>query len=254
MNAVARFENRELGFCIDAKEHGGIPVFAANLVCDLLGIENSRDALASMDDDEKITVANPDGNPRAGIPHQLNYVTEAGLYSLILRSRKPEAKAFKRWITHEVLPAIRRTKGYMIAGKDDSPEEILARAVLVANDTISRMKSQIDMDRPKVIFAEAVDASHTSILTGDLAKLLRQNGVEMGQNRLFAWMRDNGYLMKFGESRNMPTQYAMELGLFEIKERTVNNPDGSIRITKTPKITGKGQIYFVNKFKLKSTA
>lgn len=111
-----------------------------------------------------------------------------------------------------------------------------------------RLASKVREDAPKVIFAESVSASHTSILVGDLAKLLRQNGIQMGQNRLFDWLRRRGYLIKSGSSRNMPTQRAMELGLFEIKERTINNPDGSVRITRTPKVTGKGQIYFANIF------
>lgn len=137
----------------------------------------------------------------------------------------------------------------------NSPEQIMARALLVADNTIKQLREEkqlltekIEADKSKVLFADAVSASETSILIGDLAKILKQNGVEMGANRLFERLRNDGYLMKNGESRNMPTQRAMEMRLFEVKERTINNPDGSIRITKTPKVTGKGQQYFVNYF------
>lgn len=116
------------------------------------------------------------------------------------------------------------------------------------NEQVLNLETRLEADKPKVIFADAVTASHTSILIGDLAKLLKQNGVEMGQKRLFEWLRVNGYLMKGGNSHNMPTQKAMKMKLFEVKERTINNPDGTIRITKTPKVTGKGQTYFINKF------
>lgn len=130
----------------------------------------------------------------------------------------------------------------------NSPDAVMARALQMADKTITELQSRIEQDKPKTIFADAVAASHTSILIGDLAKLIRQNGYEIGQNRLFQYLRQNGYLIKTGSSRNIPTQRAMELGLFEIKETTINNPDGSIRITKTTKVTGKGQVYFINRF------
>ncbi len=131
----------------------------------------------------------------------------------------------------------------------NTPEQVMARAIKVAEETIERQKRKISEMRPKEIFADAVSASHTSILIGDLAKLLKQNGVDIGQKRLFAWMRDNGYLIKRqGSDWNMPTQRSMEMRLFEVKESTVNNPDGSVRINRTTKVTGKGQQYFINKF------
>jgi anti-repressor protein len=130
----------------------------------------------------------------------------------------------------------------------NSPQKVMARALLMADKQLHCLKLEVKELKPKALFADAVQTSHTSILIGELAKLLKQNGVDTGQRRLFQWMRDNGYLMKSGSSRNMPTQYSMERGLFEIKESTVSNPDGSVRVTKTPKVTGKGQIYFVNKF------
>ena len=136
-----------------------------------------------------------------------------------------------------------------------SDEELMAKALLVAQNkiierdrVIEQQKQKIEADKPKTIFADAVSTSHTSILVGDLAKLICQNGVQIGQKRLFEWLRQNGYLMKSGASWNMPTQMAMDLKLFEIKESTIQNPDGSVRITKTPKVTGRGQVYFVNKF------
>lgn len=131
----------------------------------------------------------------------------------------------------------------------NSPEMIMKRALQFADRKIIDLQEQISLDKPKVIFADAVSASHTSILVGELAKLIKQNGVDVGPNRLFDWMRENGFLIRRkGTDYNMPTQYSMDLKLFEIKERTINNPDGSIRTTKTPKVTGKGQQYFINKF------
>ena len=181
-------------------------------------------------------------------------LTEQGLYFFLARSDKPSALPFQRWLAGDVVPSIRRNGMYatpqtveaMLADPDTT---IRILTELKAERQRSReLASQVAIDRPKVVFADAVDASKTAILIGDFAKILRQNGISMGQNRLFEWMRERGFLMKHGDSRNMPTQRSMEMKLFEIKERTINNPDGSIRITKTPKLTGKGQIYFVNLF------
>ena len=166
----------------------------------------------------------------------------------MLASRKPEAKAFKRWVTHEVLPAIRRTGGYIAAKQDETPEQIMARAVLVAQDTIERQKEQIKELKPKALFADAVAASDGTCLVGELAKMLKQNGVNIGQNRLFAWMREHGHLGKTGSNRNVPTQRAMEQGLFRIKETAVTHSDGHVTINRTPKVTGKGQRYFIDAF------
>lgn len=241
-NKIQLFHSDKFGD-VRALSVDGEPWFVAKDVCVALAIKNSRDALARLDDDEKgvALTDTPGGEQR------VQTVNEAGLYTLVLSSRKPEAHAFKRWVTHEVLPAIRRTGGYMVA-RDETPEQTMARALLIAQETMERQRNQIDQMRPKARFAEAVETSHTSILVGDFAKILRQNGVEIGQNRLFQWLRDNGYLMKQGSSKNMPTQKSMDLGLFEVKERTIDNPDGSVRITKTTKLTGKGQVYFLSKF------
>jgi anti-repressor protein len=172
-----------------------------------------------------------------------------------LGSRKPEAKIFKRWLTHEVIPAIRKFGGYLTGRKIEEiltdPDTIieLARNIKAEKEKCRALEAKIDADRPKVIFAESVEASDSSSLVGDLAKLIRQNGVEIGPRRLFEWMRQNGYLMKLGESRNMPTQKSMESGLFEVKERTIDNPDGKIILTRTTKITGRGQLFFLNLFR-----
>lgn len=182
-------------------------------------------------------------------------ISEQGLYFFLGRSDKPAALPYQKWIAGEVVPSIRRTGGYLATKQDDTPEAIMARAVLVAQDTLKRLEyekatlqAKVNNDAPKVLFADSVEASYTSILIGDLAKLICQNGLKIGQNKLFGALREQGFLMKHGERRNMPTQTALERGLFEVKERTINNPDGSIRITRTTKVTGKGQVFFVNKF------
>jgi anti-repressor protein len=177
----------------------------------------------------------------------LNAVNEPGLYSLILGSRKPQAKAFKRWITHEVIPSIRRTGSYgAVAALSRSD---LARMVLAQEEEKAQLAAKVEADAPKVLFADAVSVSDTSILVGDLAKILRGNGVEIGANRLFARLREDGYLIRRqGSDWNMPTQKAMELGLFKIKETAVTHSDGHVTVSKTPKVTGRGQAYFVNRY------
>lgn len=228
----------------------GEPWFVAKDICAVLEIANNRDALSRLDDDEK-GVASTD---TLGGKQEMSIISESGLYSLTLGSKKPQAHAFKRWVTHEVIPTIRKTGGYVNNDENfistylpfaDEQTKAMFRATL---ETVRKLNAKIEQDKPKVLFANAVETSKSSILIGDLAKLIRQNGYNIGQNRLFEWLRNNGYLIKNGERRNMPTQRSMDLGLFEIKERTINNPDGSIRITKTVKVTGKGQEYFINKF------
>lgn len=176
------------------------------------------------------------------------FITEPDLYRLITHSKLPTAEKFERWVFEEVLPAIRRTGGYMVAKEDETPEQIMARAVLVAQDTIERQKRQIDELKPKALFADAVAASDGTCLVGELAKMLKQNGVNIGQNRLFSWLRENGYLGKTGSNRNVPTQRSMEQGLFRIKETAVTHSDGHVTINRTPKVTGKGQRYFIEAF------
>lgn len=235
------FNNEQFGN-VRAMSLNDEPWFVAKDVCDVLGIKTNhlREDGRGLDDDEVLSLPNWEGRGSAPL-----IVSEAGFYKLVMRSRKPEAKAFQRWVTHEVLPAIRRTGGYMVAAKDETPEQIMARAVLVAQDTIERQKKQIDELKPKALFADAVAASDGTCLVGELAKMLKQNGVNIGQNRLFAWMREHGYLGKTGSNRNVPTQRSMEQGLFRIKETAVTHSDGHVTINRTPKVTGKGQRYFI---------
>ena len=240
----------------------GEPWFVAKDVCEILDIRNLGDAISSLDNDEKSSI-----NPNIGITdvgnasadssvfpemqhggRPLSIISESGLYALIFKSRKPQAQAFRKWVTSEVLPEIRKTGGYIATSPEDTPEMIMARAILIANDKIQKQQAQIEEMKPKALFANAVVASHTSILVGELAKLLKQNGVKIGQNRLFAILRQEGWLIKRGCSKNMPSQRSMEQSLFEIQERTISSANGSIHIIRTPKVTGKGQYFFVNLF------
>lgn len=248
MSDIKIFENEEFGQIRTLTDEQGEPWFVMKDVCDVLGIrtDNARNSL----DDDEVRESNPctigvasDKGGRAPL-----IVSEAGMYSLVLKSRKPEAKAFKRWVTHEVLPAIRRDGGYMVTPEDEPPEVTMARALKIADETIKRKDARIAEMRPKEVFADAVSASNQTILIGDLAKLLKQNGYDTGQKRLFAWLRDNGYLMKSGASVNMPTQRAMDMGLFRVKETAVTHSDGHVTLSKTTKVTGKGQEYFTNLF------
>lgn len=241
---VQVFNNEQFGN-VRAMSLNDEPWFVAKDVCDVLGIKTNhlREDGRGLDDDEVMNLPNWEVGGKAPL-----IVSEAGFYKLVMRSRKPEAKAFQRWVTHEVLPAIRRTGGYMVAKQDETPEQIMARAVLVAQDTIERQKKQIDELKPKALFADAVAASDGTCLVGELAKMLKQNGVNIGQNRLFSWLRENGYLGKTGSNRNVPTQRSMEQGLFRIKETAVTHSDGHVTINRTPKVTGKGQRYFIEAF------
>nr|DAM19819.1 MAG TPA: repressor domain protein [Caudoviricetes sp.] len=225
----------------------GIIWFAAVDVTDALGIKNPSDAIKPLDEDERTRF-------NLGRQGSANFISEPGLYKLIGASRKPAAKRFNRWVTHEVLPSIRKHGAYMTPETIEkaiyNPDFIINLATQLKDEQAKTAALTADNEtmKPKALFADAVATSHTSILIGDLAKLIRQNGVDIGQNRLFAWLREHGYLIGSGDRRNMPTQRAMDLGLFDIKERTFQNPDGSVRITKTTKVTGKGQQYFINKF------
>lgn len=237
-------------------DEAGEPWFVAKDVCDILGMSNPSMAVTALDKDE---VAQIDPKDYLGSENRsnqaVNIVSEPGLYKLIMRSRKPEAKEFQRWVTHEVLPQIRRTGGYIPTSESDSDEDIMARAVLVAQKTIERKNqqlqakdAQIKVLEPKARFADAVAASDGTCLVGELAKMLRQNGMDIGQNRLFRLLQADGYLGKSGSNRNVPTQRAMELGLFRIKETTVTHADGHTTVSRTPKVTGKGQRYFIDRY------
>lgn len=250
MNELRVFENTEFG-SIRTLEINNEPWFVGKDVAVILGYSNPRDALAKHVDDEDKGVAKCD---TPGGRQNIIVINESGLYSLILSSKLPTAKKFKHWVTSEVLPAIRKTGGYVNDDEmfvqtylpfADEQTKALFRTTL---ETVRQLNSKIEQDKPKVLFANAVETADTSILVGDLAKIIKQNGVNIGQKRLFNWLRENGYLIKSGNSKNMPTQKSMDMKLFEIKERTISNPDGSVRITKTTKVTGKGQRYFISKF------
>lgn len=241
MNEIQTFNNPEFGTVRAVRGDDGEPLFVARDVTDALGLD--RTATRRLDEDEKgvRSTHTPGGN------QQVLLVTEPGFYKLVLQSRKPEAKAFQRWVTHEVLPALRRDGGYMVA-RDETPEQTMARAVLLAQATIDRQKSRIAELEPKALFADAVAASDGTCLVGELAKMMRQNGVDIGQNRLFAMLREDGYLGKAGQNRNVPTQRSMEMGLFRIKETAITHSDGHVTLSRTPKLTGKGQRYFLERY------
>ena len=227
----------------------GEPYFVGKDVADILGYQNgSRDINRHVDEEDRHKAMIFDGNQYK----ETITINESGLYSLILSSKLPKAKEFKHWVTHEVLPAIRKHGAYMTDAKAAAivtDKGSLADLLQQAAEQLKRKDIQIEQMKPKALFADAVSTSDTPILVGELAKILHQNGVSMGQNRMFRWLRDNGYLIsKKGSDYNMPTQRAMELGLFKIKENAITHSDGHVTITKTPKVTGKGQVYFVNKF------
>lgn len=189
-----------------------------------------------------------------GRQQEAKFISEGNVYRLITHSKLPTAEQFERWVFDEVMPTIRKHGAYMTDSALEkaltSPDFLIQLATQLKEEQAQRkaLEQRVEADRPKVLFAEAVETSQTSILIGDLAKLIKQNGVDIGQKRLFAWMRDNGYLIKSGNSTNMPTQRSMDMKLFEVKERSISNPDGSVRVTKTTKVTGKGQTYFINIF------
>lgn len=250
MNQLQVFNNTEFGQ-VRTMVINGSPWFVAKDVCECLGITKHRDAVSRLDGDERGSVE----VDTLGGTQQMAAVNEYGLYSLVLSSRKPSAKAFKRWITHEVIPAIRKHGAYMTGETLEqaltSPDFLIKLATELKTEQEARRlaEAQIEANKPKVLFADSVAASHGSILVGELAKLLNQNGIDIGQNRLFNWLRENGYLIcRKGTDYNMPTQRSMEMQLFSIKETAITHSDGHVSISKTVKVTGKGQLYFVNKF------
>lgn len=251
-NKIQRFDFRGAALRTLTDE-AGEPWFVAKDVCDILELGNTTNALRALDEDEKTNFTNCNVAQNGGRAPLI--ISEPGLYKLIMRSRKPEAKEFQRWVTHEVLPQIRKTGGYIPTSESDSDEDIMARAVLVAQKTIERKNQQIAEQQtrivelePKARFADAVAASDGTCLVGELAKMLRQNGMDIGQNRLFRLLQADGYLGKSGSNRNVPTQRAMDLGLFRIKETTVTHADGHTTVSRTPKVTGKGQRYFIDRY------
>lgn len=254
MNELQLFNSNEFGEIRTVMIESEV-WFVASDVAKALGYSNPRKAV----NDHCKGVTKRDTPTSSGV-QPISYINEGDMYRLIMRSKLPTAEKFEDWVVNEVLPSIRKNGGYISGQENLSDEELLEKAVLVAqrkiaerDRIIAQQKQKIEQDKPKTIFADAVSTSHTSILIGDLAKLICQNGVQIGQKRLFEWMRQNNFLIKSGSSRNMPMQRYVEQGLFEIKESNVQNPDGSVRITKTTKVTGKGQIYFVNQFLKENT-
>lgn len=248
MNDIKIFENPEFG-SVRTVEDNGKTLFAGNDIAAALGYKQPADAIRNHCKGV-YEISTP---TNSGI-QIMKYISEGDVYRLITHSKLPNAEKFERWVFDEVLPSIRKHGAYMT---DDtlkkaltSPDFLIQLATELKQEQEKRkeLEAKVELDRPKVIFADAVETAKTSILIGDLAKILKQNGVDIGQNRLFKRLRHEGYLIKDGSSKNMPTQRAMEAKWFEVKESSVIMPDGSIRITKTPKVTGKGQQYFINKF------
>lgn len=275
--SIKIFENARFGQIRTSVTESGEPLFCLADVCKALGLTNPRQVKTTLSARGVITNDTPTYNQHGAlVMQQLNFITEPNLYKCIFQSRKKEAEQFQDWVCGEVLPSIRKSGGYMVAKVDETPEQIMARALMVAKDTIDRqqaalakaeskaylLESQnkfltetseakdrtIQFLQPGATFAKAVETSEHSILVGELARIIKQNGVEIGQNRLFQWLRDKGYLCKKGELYNQPTQKALQMGLFEIKKTVITKPNGDSLVTTTTKVTGKGQIYFVNKF------
>lgn len=250
-NSIQRFDFKGAALRTLTDENGE-PWFVAKDVCDVLGYTNASKAISNhVDSEDKLNNESLSSlGQRGGW-----LVNESGLYSLVLSSKLPTAKEFKRWVTHDVLPQIRRTGGYIPTSDADDDMTILAKAVMIGQRTMEAQKQKIAEQQtrivelePKARFADAVAASDGTCLVGELAKMLRQNGMDIGQNRLFRLLQADGYLGKSGSNRNVPTQRAMELGLFRIKETTVTHADGHTTVSRTPKVTGKGQRYFIDRY------
>lgn len=250
MNELQVFKNQEFGQ-VRSLVINGEPWLVGKDVTKALGYDNPSKAIRDHveEEDKRVGVQNvtPYIIDSLGRKQHPTFINESGLYALVFGSKLPSAKKFKRWVTSEVLPALRKTGQYQV--KELSGQELMAKALIEAQSVLAAKDKVIEEMKPKVVFADAVATSHTSILVGELAKILKQNGIEMGQKRLFAWLREKGYLIKRqGTDYNMPTQKSMDLGLFEIKEGSYVNGSGVNITTKTPKVTGKGQQYFINKF------
>jgi anti-repressor protein len=241
------FENSEFGKLRVTQDENGEPWFVASDIAKALGYRDAEKMTRRLDDDEKGTrsVGTPGGE------QQMTVITEAGMYSAILGSKVDGAKRFKRWVTHDVLPAIRRDGGYMVARDGETPQETMARALLIAQETIDRKDSTIAAQQdtirelaPKAAFYDAVGDSDGKMSVADFSKALRQAGIHMGQNRLFTWFRDNGYMGKRGVHRNRPTQKTIEQGLFYLHDNTFVDHDGKVFTSFTPMITPKGATFF----------
>lgn len=242
---IFNFEDNEVRTQIIDDE----PWFVGKDVSDVLGYSETNAMTRRLNDDDFMSVK------LSGMNMKSILINESGLYAAVMGSKLDSAKKFQRWVTKDVLPSIRKHGGYLTPEKIEeallNPDTLIQLATTLKEERSKRLiaEQKVTTMAPKALFADAVAASHTSILVGDLAKLLSQNGIKIGGNRLFVWLRENGFLIKRkGTDYNMPTQRSAEMKLFEVKETTINNPDGSIRISRTSKVTGKGQQYFINKF------
>ena len=252
MSDIQLFKNEQFG---EVRVAGTCdePLFCLADICRVLEIKNVADCKSRLDQRGIVLTDTPTYNQHGTkVVQQLVYINEKNLYKVIMRSDKPQAEPFQDWVCGEVLPSIRRTGSYSV---QKLSRKELAQMVIEAEEEKERLQlevkkreEKIEQDKPKVLFADAVCTSKRSCLVAELAKILQQNGVNIGQNRLFKWLRNNGYLCQKGQYYNQPTQKAMELGLFEIKKTSINKPDGSVLVTSTTKVTGRGQVYFVNKF------
>lgn len=251
MNELKIFENPDFGI-VRTVTINGEPWLVGKDVAEALGYSNPRKAISDHVDAEDRGVTKCD---TLGGPQEMTIINKSGLYALVLSSKLPTARRYKHWVTSEVLPSIRKHGLYATA---ETAERLLSdpdfvirlfTEIKAEKEMRQKLEAEAAANAPKVLFADSVEASKTSILVFDLAKLIRQNGVDIGGNRLFAWMRDNGYLIRRqGTDYNMPTQKAMEMGLFEVKETAITHADGHISVNRTPKVTGRGQVYFINKF------
>ena len=247
MNEIQIFKNDAFGE-VRTVTINNEPYFVGKDVAEILGYSNSRKAIADHVDDDDKGVTKCD---TLGGVQELTVINESGLYSLILRSQLPTAKQFKHWVTSEVLPTIRKHGMYAtpqtLEQMLNDPDSMIKVLQTLKEERTARMQAEETnrLNAPKVLFADSVAQAETDILVGELAKLLKQNGVETGQNRLYDRLRADGFIMK---NSTVPTQKAMEMGLFRVIERSVTQPNGTTRVTQTTKVTGKGQIYFVNKY------
>ena len=250
MQDLQIFKNEEFGE-IRGIRIGNEPWFVGKDIAETLGYTNPQKALRDHVDEEDKGVNKMD---TPGGKQKIIFINESGLYSLIMSSKLPSTKKFKRWVTNEVLPSIRKTGGYIAGEENMSEDELILKAMNVLNAKVEnlrlenkKLEDRIEEQKPKVLFADSVETSKSSVLIGELAKIIKQNGHDIGQNRLFEWLRTNNYLIsRKGTDYNMPTQKSMNLELFEVKETSITHSDGHISISKTPKVTG--QVYFVNKF------
>lgn len=232
-------------------DEAGEPWFVLKDCMSILDLGNPTETVKMFDKDEFSTTEVIDS---IGRRQQTYIISEPGLYHLVMKSRKPEAKEFQRWVTHEVLPSIRKHGGYMAGQERMTPEQMALASMRWLQSKVDEQAKQLKAQEGKVLFANAVETARTSILVGDFAKILKSNGIDIGLRRLFAWLREHGWLIKAkGSSWNMPTQKAMDLHLFEVKETTISHSDGHTTINKTPKMTGKGQTYFAKLFLAKPT-